>query len=549
MNQAGDYQQSAQALRDGQPVSIGAGGNRDVEIGIGAGNVLQWRYLGDSGWIPIIDLDTVLSGGVSVDVEIQADSTHIQYRLNDSSPWRNIIPLADLKGEQGDVGPAGQTGATGATGAKGDKGDQGEQGIQGIQGATGPQGPQGIQGATGATGPQGATGATGPAGADGTDGSAYVQYASAVDTAGSYPYDWGTALPVAYVDLVIDEDTTFFSSGAPDIGEIKVIYLTVTASGADRVFSFNSLSYTIPDGETAKWTVVKQASLFTPPEFYPEIKYINLVSPSLLYAQTLASPTVLQITFVIGGERTVYYLNTTASPSAESGAVGDASIVMRAVDSASPVYLQYDKVTTAVAEDTPTPSADETNTFTIANLADDADVGIEGTYVGPSDSKLYLLTVDGTTNQASALRFTQATRRLKTGQVVSSAKILLYVGADTGTLNGRVDVFAIMHEATADDGFAGADDGSAWTLSANSNRTTITGVKLLNEVIELDATQAVNQFIGSGSYTAGKAITIVIRQVDNTGAQALNAWTLDGDPTKPARLEITAPSAAWEDVA
>ena len=76
----------------------------------------------------IKNLDNVGSGADGREVELQTNSTHIQWRYSGESEWRNLIELKRLEG------PSGPRGATGATG------------------------PQGPIGETGATGPKGETG-------------------------------------------------------------------------------------------------------------------------------------------------------------------------------------------------------------------------------------------------------------------------------------------------------------------------------------------------------------------------------------------------------
>ena len=79
----------------------------------------------------IKNLDNVGSGADGREVELQTNSTHIQWRYSGESEWRNLIELKRLEGPSGPTGPKGATGATG---------------------------PQGPIGETGATGPKGETG-------------------------------------------------------------------------------------------------------------------------------------------------------------------------------------------------------------------------------------------------------------------------------------------------------------------------------------------------------------------------------------------------------
>ena len=85
----------------------------------------------DSAVDKIKNLDNVGSGADGREVELQTNSTHIQWRYSGESEWRNLIELKRLEGPSGPTGPRGETGATG---------------------------PQGPIGETGATGPKGETG-------------------------------------------------------------------------------------------------------------------------------------------------------------------------------------------------------------------------------------------------------------------------------------------------------------------------------------------------------------------------------------------------------
>lgn len=84
------------------------------------------------------------SGGAG-SIEMQVSGGYIQYSTDGGETWKNLIAIADLKGEKGD---------TGATGP------QGETGPQGQQGETGPAGADGVPGKDGAPGKDGSDGHT-----------------------------------------------------------------------------------------------------------------------------------------------------------------------------------------------------------------------------------------------------------------------------------------------------------------------------------------------------------------------------------------------------
>ena len=67
----------------------------------------------DSAVDKIKNLDNVGSGADGREVELQTNSTHIQWRYSGESEWRNLIELERLEGPSG---PAGATGPRGETG-------------------------------------------------------------------------------------------------------------------------------------------------------------------------------------------------------------------------------------------------------------------------------------------------------------------------------------------------------------------------------------------------------------------------------------------------
>jgi hypothetical protein len=80
------------------------------------------------------------------EVELRKTKTHIQWRYKGETPWKDLIALAELKGEKGE---------------KGDEGPEGERGIPGPQGYTGPKGEKGDKGDPGGGGSLPAGGTTG----------------------------------------------------------------------------------------------------------------------------------------------------------------------------------------------------------------------------------------------------------------------------------------------------------------------------------------------------------------------------------------------------
>ena len=103
------------------------------------------------------------SGGAGT-IDMRVADGYIQYSNDGGATWKNLIVLADLKGEKGEKG---DTGATGPQGEPGERGPRGEAGPQGPQGETGPQGPTGPAGPDGAPGKDGSPGKDGAPGKDG----------------------------------------------------------------------------------------------------------------------------------------------------------------------------------------------------------------------------------------------------------------------------------------------------------------------------------------------------------------------------------------------
>lgn len=77
-----------------------------------------YRYVPqDSPWFGDLRSGGGGPGEDGREVELRAGSTHIQWRYQGESTWRDLIALSALKGEKGD---------------KGDQGDEGPQGPPGV---------------------------------------------------------------------------------------------------------------------------------------------------------------------------------------------------------------------------------------------------------------------------------------------------------------------------------------------------------------------------------------------------------------------------------
>ena len=93
-----------------------------------------------------------MNEGDGREVELQAGTTHIEWRYVGDLTWTPLVALEDLIGPQGPQGSQGPPGNQGPQGEKGDTGEQGPQGNQGPQGEPGANGADGVDGADGADG-------------------------------------------------------------------------------------------------------------------------------------------------------------------------------------------------------------------------------------------------------------------------------------------------------------------------------------------------------------------------------------------------------------
>ena len=77
-----------------------AGANgREVQIQASTTHI-QWRYAGEVEWTNIVSL-VALAGADGRNVELQKSATQVQWRLAGDVEWIDIIALSDLKGDPG----------------------------------------------------------------------------------------------------------------------------------------------------------------------------------------------------------------------------------------------------------------------------------------------------------------------------------------------------------------------------------------------------------------------------------------------------------------
>lgn len=107
------------------------------------------------------------SGTDGREVELANTDNAIKWRYVGESEWKELIPLAELKGSKGDKGDTGNTGKTGEKGEQGEKGDKGDpftyadftpSQLAALKGAKGDKGDTGAAGTDGAKGAKGDTG-------------------------------------------------------------------------------------------------------------------------------------------------------------------------------------------------------------------------------------------------------------------------------------------------------------------------------------------------------------------------------------------------------
>jgi hypothetical protein len=96
------------------------------------------QFIGDT-WTDIFDLSDCdelvgedgVNGENGASPEIRVSGGYIQWKLETSDTWIDLILVSSLVGATGATGATGSTGATGATGAIGEKGDKGDKGDPG----------------------------------------------------------------------------------------------------------------------------------------------------------------------------------------------------------------------------------------------------------------------------------------------------------------------------------------------------------------------------------------------------------------------------------
>lgn len=101
---------------DGADGAAGADGANGREVQLQAGTThIQWRYVGDTTWIDLVSLAAITGpagadGGDGREVELQANATHVQWRYVGDPTWTDLVPLSAI------TGPAGADGANGTNG-------------------------------------------------------------------------------------------------------------------------------------------------------------------------------------------------------------------------------------------------------------------------------------------------------------------------------------------------------------------------------------------------------------------------------------------------
>ena len=140
----------------GMPFALaGCGVEGEVNVRLD-GDYVQWAVDGSEEWknlLTLAEIKEVLGEGYQgnqglpgingKEIELRKTQTHVQWRYvtdGDSDEWKDLILLSELQGAKGDKGEKGETGSQGEKGDKGDKGDTGEKGEKGDQGLPGADG-------------------------------------------------------------------------------------------------------------------------------------------------------------------------------------------------------------------------------------------------------------------------------------------------------------------------------------------------------------------------------------------------------------------------
>lgn len=204
-------------------------------------------------------------GADAREIELQKSETAIQWRYVGDEEWKDLVNLADLKGDPGPHGPQGEVGPQGPQGIQGEKGENG---------ATGPQGPKGETGATGERGPQGEQGPAGPTGASGADGKSAYQYAVDGGYTGNeeeFSEKMAAKIPSKTSELINDSgyaNTTDIPKKLPNPKK-----LTFTGGVAAEYDGSGAVTVTIPEGSGGTVRIEK-LSTDTVVELEPNKLYI-----------------------------------------------------------------------------------------------------------------------------------------------------------------------------------------------------------------------------------------------------------------------------------
>lgn len=93
----GTYEEWLDSIRGEQGLPGEDG--REVELRV-EGTLFQWRYVGDTDWITLVDL-TILAGADGQQVEFQVANGYVQWRLVGSTLWNNLFDMSLIQGTDG----------------------------------------------------------------------------------------------------------------------------------------------------------------------------------------------------------------------------------------------------------------------------------------------------------------------------------------------------------------------------------------------------------------------------------------------------------------
>ena len=299
------------------------------------------------------------------EVEFSKTATHIRWRYIGTTEWFDLVPLADIKGDQGVQGVQGIPGINGTNGVNGIDGQNGSDGVDGADGQDGRQvelrktvdyvqwrfvgdvswvnliplvdirGEQGIKGDKGDKGDTGDTGATGLTGAKGDKGDKGDQGEQGI--AGSVKMHVRVESSDATTALITDDVVIMAGScnsiSVPAVDSSnagKILVLVNHVGGSASVITLGGTYFMYKEGDamtlivsdTGEWTIVQNVQ-----EVDSRIaSALELYVPYTGASQELLLDTV-RLSNLLGDPAMGGHLNIIAAvPTAQDNAGGNVSV-------------------------------------------------------------------------------------------------------------------------------------------------------------------------------------------------------------------------------